>query len=78
LQTGQRVGTAVGAAVLVATFHSATDAAGGRYDVGLAVTMGAAVLIVALALVLAVRELRSRRTCSLDENLSQRSVISRQ
>jgi MFS family permease len=78
LQTGQRVGTAVGAAVLVAAFHSATEAAGGRYQVGLVVAMGSAVIIVALALVLAVRELRARRMCTVDDDVSQQSVISRQ
>jgi EmrB/QacA subfamily drug resistance transporter len=76
LQTGQRVGTAVGAALLVAAFHAGS--ADGRYQVGLAVAMAAAVLTMAVALGLAIREFRGRRTCSVNENLSQRSVISRQ
>jgi EmrB/QacA subfamily drug resistance transporter len=78
LQTGQRIGTAVGAALLVAAFHGGTNAAGGRFQVGLAVAMGASVVIMGVALALAIREYRSRRTCSVDENLSQSTVISRQ
>jgi EmrB/QacA subfamily drug resistance transporter len=76
LQTGQRVGTAVGAALLVSAFHSGSDS--GDYHLGLGIAMGVAVVIMSIALVLAVREFRSRRRCSVDENLSQRSVISRQ
>ncbi|TCO53094.1 MFS transporter [Actinocrispum wychmicini] len=76
LQTGQRVGTAVGAALLVAAFHSGADS--GDYQAGLAIAMGAAVVIISIALALAIREFRGRRRCSVDENLSQRSVISSQ
>lgn len=78
LQTGQRVGTAIGAALLVAAFHSGASVADGRFQVGLAVAMGSAVLIMGIALALAWRELQARRTCSVDENLSQHSVISSQ
>ncbi len=78
LQTGQRVGTAVGAAVLVAAFHTGTGAAGGWFQAGFAVAIGVAVVIMGVALALAFREYRARRSCSVDENLSQRSVISSQ
>ncbi|MET0235903.1 MAG: MFS transporter [Kibdelosporangium sp.] len=78
MQTGQRIGTAVGAALLVAAFHIGSNAANGRYQVGLAVALGVAVLIVTVALLLAIRELRDHKTCTVDENLSQSSVISRQ
>jgi EmrB/QacA subfamily drug resistance transporter len=78
MQTGQRIGTAIGAALLVAAFHIGTNVADGRYQVGLAVAMGTAVVIIMIALLLAVRELRGHKTCTVDENLSQSSVISRQ
>jgi EmrB/QacA subfamily drug resistance transporter len=78
LQTGQRVGTAVGAALLVAAFHTGTDAADGRYQAGFAVAIGLAVVIMVLALGLAIREYRTHRDSSVGENLSQRSVISSQ
>jgi EmrB/QacA subfamily drug resistance transporter len=78
MQTGQRIGTALGAALLVAAFHIGTTVADGRYQVGLAVAMGTTAVIVMIALLLAARELRERRTCTVDENLSQTSVISRQ
>jgi EmrB/QacA subfamily drug resistance transporter len=59
LQTGQRIGTAVGAALLVAVFHAV--AAGGRYQAGLAAALACATATVLVALVLAARELRAVR-----------------
>jgi EmrB/QacA subfamily drug resistance transporter len=76
LQTGQRVGTALGAALLVAAYHVGADS--GNPQVGNTVAIGVAVVIMGIALGLAIREYRARRTCSVDENLSQRTVISRQ
>jgi hypothetical protein len=64
--------------LLVAAFHSGTNVADGRFQVGLVVAMGSAVVIMGIALTLAWRELRVRRSCSVGENLSQQSVISRQ
>lgn len=78
LQTGQRIGTAVGTALMVAAYHAGTNATDGRPNVGAAVAFGAATLATVVALCLALRELRSRKTCNIDENLSQRSVISSQ
>lgn len=78
LQTGQRIGTAVGTALMVAAYHTGVGVADGRPSAGAAVAFGTATLATVVALALAVRELRSRRTCAVDENLSQRSVISRQ
>jgi EmrB/QacA subfamily drug resistance transporter len=78
LQTGQRVGTALGAALLVAAFHIGTNAADGRYQVGLAVALGCTVIVVMIAMVLAVREMREHHSCQVDENLSHNSVISSQ
>ncbi|MFB9903156.1 MFS transporter [Allokutzneria oryzae] len=57
LQTGQRIGTAIGAALLVAAFHSV--AVGTDYRTGLAVALACATAMVLIALVLAVRELRT-------------------
>ncbi|WP_086821005.1 MFS transporter [Allokutzneria sp. NRRL B-24872] len=56
LQTGQRIGTAIGAALLVAAFHVVAAEAGGR--AGLAVALACAVALVLVALGLAVRERR--------------------
>ncbi|MCE7001750.1 MFS transporter [Kibdelosporangium philippinense] len=78
LQTGQRIGTAIGAALLVAMYHAGTNAGNGRVDVGAAFALGTAALATLAALGLALRELRTRKACAVDENLSQQSVISRQ
>ncbi|MFC0108178.1 MFS transporter [Kibdelosporangium aridum] len=78
LQTGQRIGTATGAAVMVAMYHAGANAADGRVAVGAAFALGTAVLTTLIALYLAIRELRSRKTRPVDENLSQRTVISSQ
>jgi multisubunit Na+/H+ antiporter MnhB subunit len=62
----------------VAAFRVGTNSADGSFQVGVAVALGIAVLIMGVALALAVREFRTRKTCSVDENLSHRSVISSQ
>ncbi len=56
LQTGQRIGTAIGTAVLASVFHAV--AAQGRYPAALSVAMLCAVGFVGCALALAVVELR--------------------
>ncbi|MEC3979432.1 MFS transporter [Amycolatopsis sp. H20-H5] len=63
LQTGQRMGTAIGTAVLATVFHSVvgTNPDGGRYPAALSVAMACAAGLTAVALVLAVLELRARR-----------------
>jgi MFS family permease len=76
LQTGQRIGTALGAALLVAAYHQGADAR--DPEVGLVVAIGVAVVVMGVALALAVREYRVRRTCSVDEKLSHHTVISGQ
>ncbi len=58
LQTGQRIGTAVGAAVLTATYRLTGTAHGVPAAVSAAFTV--ALLFSAVALVMAVRELRIR------------------
>ncbi|WP_024876124.1 MFS transporter [Saccharomonospora piscinae] len=59
LQTGQRIGTAIGVAVLASVFHVGIDSPGG-YEAGLRWAMLTAVGIVAVALSLAVLDLRRR------------------
>jgi EmrB/QacA subfamily drug resistance transporter len=59
LQTGQRIGTAIGVAVLASVFHIGIESDGG-YDDGLRWAMLSAVALVALALALAVVDLRRR------------------
>nr|WP_255356841.1 MFS transporter [Kibdelosporangium sp. MJ126-NF4] len=78
LQTGQRIGTAVGTALMVAAYHAGTNAAEDSPPAGAAVAFGTAMLATLIALGLAIRELRSGKTCNVDENLSQQSVISGQ
>jgi len=61
LQTGQRIGTAIGTAVLASVFHAAVSASGGRFQSALPVAMLCSAGIVLIALVLALAELRGRR-----------------
>ena len=58
LQTGQRMGSAVGTAMLAAMFYATVGGADGRYPAGLAVALFGAVALVLVALVLAVAENR--------------------
>lgn len=74
LQTGQRVGTAVGTAALAAVFYVA--ASGGRYPSALTIALLCAIGLIAVALALAVLELRTRRV-SL-ENYPTESSVSRE
>ena len=60
LQTGQRIGTAIGTAVLSAAFH-VTLARSGSYQAAVGVAIAGAALLVVIALVLAIRELRAPR-----------------
>jgi EmrB/QacA subfamily drug resistance transporter len=76
LQTGQRIGTAVGTAALAAVFHASVTASGGRYATALAVALWCAVGLIAVALVLAVLELRTRRR--MLENFPTYYLISRE
>ncbi|WP_020671417.1 MFS transporter [Amycolatopsis nigrescens] len=61
LQTGQRIGTALGAAVLASVFHGVVSTTGGDFPRALAVAMYCSTAFVAVALVLAVVELNGRR-----------------
>jgi EmrB/QacA subfamily drug resistance transporter len=59
IQTGQRIGTAVGTALLAAVFHA--TASGGRYGAAMGLALLCAVGLVMIALVLAIRELRAEQ-----------------
>jgi EmrB/QacA subfamily drug resistance transporter len=59
IQTGQRIGSAVGTAALAAVFHA--TASGGRYGTAMSLALLCAVVLVVVALVLAVRELRAEQ-----------------
>ncbi|KAA9165892.1 MFS transporter [Amycolatopsis acidicola] len=61
LQTGQRIGTAIGTAVLAGIFRSVVTAAHGDYTIALAVAMLCAACFVLVALALGIGELRARR-----------------
>jgi hypothetical protein len=61
LQTGQRIGSAIGAAVLVAAFRLSLSS-GAALAGAVAVAFGCALVFTLLAWVMAVRELRIRPT----------------
>jgi len=61
LQTGQRIGSAIGTAALAAVFYGVVSADGQHYVAGVVAALLAAVAFVLVALVLAVIELRARR-----------------
>ena len=61
LQTGQRIGAAIGTAALPGVFYLVIDATGGEFPVAAAVALGVAVLSVSAALVIAVLDLRHER-----------------
>jgi MFS family permease len=63
LQTGQRIGSAIGTAVLASVFYAMLDRAGhrGDYSVAISDTLLVAAAIMLLALALAVTELARRR-----------------
>jgi EmrB/QacA subfamily drug resistance transporter len=77
LQTGQRIGTAVGTALLAAIFHGLVGATG-RYPTGLAVALFTAVALVVVALVLAVVDFRGNRGNNELENFHEHSMTSSQ
>ena len=61
LQTGQRIGTAVGTAVLATAFYTAVSDTQGDYPAAVSITMLFAIGFVLVAVALAVRELAVRR-----------------
>jgi EmrB/QacA subfamily drug resistance transporter len=77
LQTGQRMGTAVGTALLAAIFHAVAGAAG-HFPQGLATALFAAVVLVLFALVLAVVDFRGNVGKNKLENFHEHSMTSSQ
>ena len=77
LQTGQRIGAAIGTAALAAVFH-ATVVATGAQPTGLAVALFAAVAFVLIALVVAVVDFRGNRGNNELENFPSHSMTSSQ
>jgi EmrB/QacA subfamily drug resistance transporter len=61
LQTGQRIGIAIGTAVLAGVFRAVVASSGGDFSGALAVAVVCAIAFILAALVLAVSELRARR-----------------
>jgi MFS family permease len=61
LQTGQRIGTAIGTAVLASVFESAVVASGRNYPRALTIALCCSAALTCVALLLAVLELRARR-----------------
>ncbi|ODU20780.1 MAG: MFS transporter [Pseudonocardia sp. SCN 73-27] len=61
LQTGQRIGAAVGTAALTGIFYSVLGSDPGRLHTAVAVALGAAVVMVLAALGIAIAELRAGR-----------------
>ncbi|WP_245900602.1 MFS transporter [Prauserella shujinwangii] len=72
LQTGQRIGSAVGVALLASVFHARINGAGHSYPVALSLAMSCSVGVVLIALVLAV--LDHRRQVERGEAKKARSV----
>jgi MFS family permease len=60
LQTGQRIGSALGTALAMSVYQ-VTVAATGSAGTGLRVALGTALVVIALALAVAVRDLRAAR-----------------
>lgn len=62
LQTAQRVGSAIGVAVVLAQFFAALGASGGDYAAALSISLRTTLVLIAVALVFAVIDLARRRT----------------
>ena len=68
LQTGQRIGTAIGTAVIASVFHAVVTSSGGRYPVALSVAMLCSAGLTLIALGVAIAELHGReRRATLSE-----------
>jgi EmrB/QacA subfamily drug resistance transporter len=67
LQTGQRVGAAIGTALVASVFYAVLGAAGDSYPAAIAGALAVAVLTTAVALVVAVVDLRRAATGAVPE-----------
>ncbi|MFL6118373.1 MFS transporter, partial [Actinophytocola sp.] len=74
LQTGQRLGGAVGTALLAAVFYAATAALGAGAS-GFSVAMFSAVILILLAFAVAIWEYRSNHESGSLENYPTESVV---
>ncbi|MEU4745626.1 MFS transporter, partial [Actinosynnema sp. NPDC023658] len=63
LQTGQRIGAAIGTAALTGVFYTVLAASEWDFPVAVSISVGGATLAVSLALVVALVELRARPRC---------------
>jgi hypothetical protein len=63
LQTGQRIGAAIGTAALTGVFYLVLTSSGRDFPVAVSVAVGGATVAVSLALVVAIVELRARPRC---------------
>ncbi|MDT5068654.1 MAG: hypothetical protein QOK02_4809, partial [Mycobacterium sp.] len=69
LQTGQRIGTAIGTGVLASVFHAVVTASGGQYQKALSVAMACSAGLTLIALAVALAELtRRKRRAALSED----------
>ncbi|UQS26501.1 MFS transporter [Amycolatopsis thermalba] len=69
LQTGQRIGTAIGTAVLASVFRAVLPASDNDFPAALALSLLCAVGFVVVALALAIAELRTRRARGSNDQL---------
>jgi EmrB/QacA subfamily drug resistance transporter len=76
LQTGQRIGTAIGTAVLASVFHAVVTASGGQYQKALSVAMAcsAGLTLIALAVALAELHRRARRAAPAKDERGDRTA----
>lgn len=74
LQTGQRIGGAVGTAALPGVFYAVLAASGRQYGLAVAVAVGAAAVSVAVALAVAIGELRAERGRPVKPGVRARSA----
>jgi MFS family permease len=75
LQTGQRIGSAIGTAALAAVLYGVLGATGGRFPVAVAVAIGVAALAVSVALAIAVVEWRTAQHRSTDETAPEHQQV---
>jgi hypothetical protein len=61
LQTGQRIGSAIGTAALAGVFYAVLDATGTDFPVAVSIAIGAAAVAVTIALAIGIGEWRTAR-----------------
>jgi hypothetical protein len=71
LQTGQRVGAAIGTALVAGVFYGVLAAAGNAYPAAIAGALAVAVLTTLVALGIAIRDLLNERARGDDDPVGQ-------